>query len=86
LQLVEGLGEAGGKAVVGHLDEQVAEAVDAEARGVALGVGDVVEGEMEVAAAAERERDARGFEAGTEFGGPGGVDGGIEYVMAVGVR
>ncbi len=66
LEVVEGLGEAGGKAVVGDLDEQVAEAVDAEARGVGLGLLHIVEGEMEVAAAAEGEGDAFAWRDGCE--------------------
>ncbi len=64
LELVEGFGEAGRQAVVGDFDEQVVEAVDAEAGGVCFGLLDVVEGDMEVAAAAEGEGDMFGCEDG----------------------
>ena len=68
-QLVVGLGEAVGQEEVGEFDQEVAEAVDAVADGVLERGLDVVVGEVEVAAEAERERDLLGLEARAKYGG-----------------
>lgn len=75
LELVEGLGEGGGEAVVGQLDEQVGGAVDGELFGVGDGFVDVVVAEMEVAADAEGEVDV--------FGGEGVAEGGEALGVAL---
>ena len=56
-QLVEGLGQPRRKPVVRHLHQQVAQPVDAEPRRVHLRQLHVVEGEMEVASQAQRQRN-----------------------------
>jgi hypothetical protein len=57
LQCVEGFGQPRGKAIVRHLNQQVAQPVDAELRRVCLRLLQVFEGEVKVASAAQRQRD-----------------------------
>ena len=84
LQLIEGLGEPLRKAVVGDLDQEVAEAVDAVARGIGFGGEDVVVGEMEVGATAERQVDVMGLQQPAELGDLCGDHRGLELIVGVG--
>src|ERR1039458_1653120 len=57
LEGVKGFGQPRGKAIVRHLNQQVAQPVDAESRRVGLRLLQVFEGEVKVASAAQRQRD-----------------------------
>ena len=85
LELVDGFAHAAGDGEVGQLDEEVVLLVDGVAGGVGVGVLDVVEAEVEVAAGAEDEGDGFGGEGGAEFGDSFGVDGGVEGPVGAGV-
>ena len=84
-EVVEGFAHAGSEDDVGQLDEEIAAGVDGVASGVGVGIFDVVVGEMEVAAGAERERDGLGGESGAEIVEARGGDGGVEGPVGAGV-
>lgn len=85
LELVEDVGEAGREAVVGDLDEEIALAVDAEARGSGDGLLDVLVGDVEVGAVAEDQGDALAVEGAVELVDALEDDLGIVDITVVGV-